>query len=190
MKPFLLTAALGIALWANSGLAADIKPLDPQPDPESLKPGLAVLYYDQFFRHIDEMIDWEGYKEGRPGEALPQLNYSVGTGDVLTSGSDDGVGAKITGLIEFKKPGSYALAFESNDGVRLEIDGQMILEDPDVHGDRFSEIVVLEVPQAGWYPLTIRYFERKNTSTLKFYWQEPDFEGGTMPLVPTEAFAH
>ncbi|MFC6672856.1 PA14 domain-containing protein [Marinobacterium aestuariivivens] len=156
---------------------------------DNLMPGLQVCYMDHFVRHIDEMIRQEKWKECKPGEPLPQLNYRTGAGTVLTSNGNDGVMARITGFIHLDKTGSYKFAFESNDGVRLEIGDQMILEDPDVHSDRFSDFGSFDVSEPGWYPLTIRYFERKSTSTLRFFWEPPGTEG-TMPLVPAEALGH
>ena len=120
---------------------------------------------------------------------LEKLDYRVGSGTVLTSRSKDGVMARITGFIHLDKPGFYSFSFESNDGVRLEIDGQLIVEDPNVHTDRFSDIGGIEVTEPGWHPLTILYFERRNTSTLRFFWQPPGTEG-SMALVPAEALAH
>jgi hypothetical protein len=154
-----------------------------------LEPGLAVCYINQFIRHVDEMAEWEKYKDCESGAPLAMLDSRAGQGPVLTSGSDDGVMAKITGYIRLDRPGFYGFAFESNDGVRLEIDGVLIVEDPGVHADQFSDIGGMEVTKPGWYPLVIRYFERKNTSTLRFFWAPPGVEG-TMPLVPAEALAH
>ena len=154
-----------------------------------LKPGLAVCYMYEYVRHIDEIAEWEKYKDCKPGEPLPNLNYRAGEDTVLTSESKEGVMAKITGFVHLDKPGLYGFTFESNDGVRLEIDGQLIVEDPDVHADRYSDVGSMEVVEPGWYPLAIQYFERKNTSTLRFFWNPPDVEG-TMPLVPAEALAH
>jgi len=156
---------------------------------EGLQPGLAVCYINGKIRHIDEMAGWEDQVKCRPGDPLPTVDYKVGTGKVLTSRFSDGVMAVITGYIHLDQPGAWAFSFASNDGVRLEIDGQMIVEDPDVHSDRFSDIGTFQAGKAGWYPLTIRYFERKNTSTLRFFWQPPGGEG-TMPIVPGEALAH
>jgi hypothetical protein len=154
-----------------------------------LKPGLAVCYIYEFIRHVDEIAEWEKYKDCKPGEPLPILDSHVGQGTVLTSESDDGVMAKISGYIHLDTPGAYGFTFESNDGVRLEIDGNLVVQDPDVHADRFSDIGIVEVTKPGWYPLAIRYFERKNTSTLRLYWAPPGVQG-TMPLVPAEALAH
>lgn len=175
------------ALWPVLAAAQATAPVEA--DPAELEPGLAVCYMHGLVRHIDEMVEHENDNECMPGEPLPTLNSGVGLENVLTSTRRDGVMAKITGLIHLDQPGGYAFAFESNDGVRLEIGDQMILEDPDVHADQWSDIGTLEVTEPGWYPLTIRYFERKNTSTIRFYWQPPGTEG-TMPLVPAEALAH
>ncbi len=187
-----LLLVTGLVLAAGSELRAEQapRPLDPQPAASELKPGLAVRYYLHFFRHVDELVDWQGYKDGKKGPVLSQLDYRVGTGPVLSSGHSDGVGAHITGLINFDVPGTYAFSVQSNDGVRLAIGGVQVLEDPDVHADRFSEIAQLNIEAPGWYPLSLHYFERKNTSTLELYWQRPGEQAGTMPLVPREAFAH
>ncbi len=185
-----LGAALVVASLGMAGArAAAVSPADPQPADQELKPGLAVVYYGNFFRHIDEIVEWEKYKDGTPGEPILQVKSRVGLGKVLTSNSDDGVGAKMTGYIRLETPGKYSFAFESNDGVRLEIDGQMVVEDPNVHADRFSDLGSVQVETPGWYPITIRYFERKNTSTLMFHWLPPGTEG-SMPLVPGDVLAH
>ena len=187
-----LTGALLGALLLLTGPAAAQapQPLEPQPAAEALAPGLAVKYYYSFFRQIDELIDWQDYKDGDPGPALPRLDYRVGMGKVLTSEVDEGVGAEITGLIHLEQAGTYGFTAQSNDGVRVEIGGVLVLEDPDVHADRFSMVGPLEVATPGWYPIKVLYFERKNTSTLELYWQPPGQEGGSMALVPAEAFAH
>ncbi len=172
----------GLLTWTSGGQAQSA-------DTADLKPGLAVCYIYAFVRHIDEISGWEDHKDCKPGEPLPELNYSVGKDKVLTSESDEGVIARITGFVHLEQPGFYSFAFESNDGVRLMIGDKLIVEDPDVHADRYSDIGAMEVVEPGWYPLTIQYFERKNTSTLRFFWSPPDVEG-TMPIVPASALAH
>ncbi|MBE9555040.1 MAG: hypothetical protein IMF05_16360, partial [Proteobacteria bacterium] len=180
---YALLAGGGLLAWAPGGQAQISTAA------ADLKPGLAVCYMYEFVRHIDEFAEWEKYRKCKPGAPLTILDSRVGQGTVLTSESDNGVMAKITGFIHLDKAGDNSFAFESNDGVRLEIDGELIVEDPDVHGDRYSEVGHMEVVKPGWYPLTIQYFERKNTSTLRFYWKPPGVEG-PMTLVPADALAH
>ena len=187
------SVAILAAIWLCVSLApvraqtvvGNLAPAAPQPRAGEISPGLAVEYIRMFARHVDE-IEIAG--KGIMGEPLEMLDWNTGDGPVLTHANDDGIGARITGFINFEKAGDYMMAIQSNDGVRLSIGGQLVIDDPDVHGDRFSPNVTLQVPRAGWYPLYLLYFERKGTSTLELYWQPPGAEG--FDFVPGEAFAH
>ncbi|MCG8509813.1 MAG: PA14 domain-containing protein [Rhodospirillales bacterium] len=183
-------AVIVTAMMISGTASAQMLSLPEQPSAEQLKPGLAVRYYHNYFRHIDEIVEWEKHRDGSRGEPLPHLDWKVGEGKVLTSNDVNGVGAKITGFIRLDKPGFYKFVFESNDGVRLEMGDEMILEDPGVHSDQFSPFGEIMIRKPGWYPLTIRYFERKVTSTLIMHWKPPGFEGDTLPKVPAEILAH
>lgn len=153
------------------------------------KPGLGVCYMYKMIRHVDEIDTWQKHLECEPGAPLANLDFYGGSSIVLTSKADDGVMARITGFIHLDKVGAYKFAFESNDGVRLKIDGKMIIEDPGVHDDQFSELGTMEVAKPGWYPLSVDFFERKITWTLRLLWRPPGVEGTATP-VPAEAFAH
>ncbi|MAL79481.1 MAG: hypothetical protein CMN55_10280 [Sneathiella sp.] len=174
--------------WADTPSFSGLKPAVPQPDAATLKPGLAVTYYGvevNSLRKLEENMD---YMDGTPGTPIPMLNYQVGAGNVLTSNSNDMVGADIKGFIHLKNPGRYMFMVHSNDGVRLTIGEKMLFEDPDVHADRFSDEIIVEISEPGWYPIHILYFEKKNTSTLELYWEAPGF--GDMDYVPEEVFGH
>ncbi|MEO7939363.1 MAG: PA14 domain-containing protein [Burkholderiaceae bacterium] len=153
------------------------------------KPALAVCYMYKFIRHVDEIAEWAKTLKCEPGAPLPVLDFYGGTSTVLTSKSDDGVLARITGFIHLDKAGAYKFAFESNDGVRLTIDGKKIVEDPGVHDDQFSDLGTMDVSKPGWYPLAIDFFERKSTWTLRFLWRQPGVQGDLSP-VPATALAH
>jgi hypothetical protein len=184
-------AALVALLLAPAGAGAQmLDPVQPQPDDAQFQPGLAVCYIYEMVRHIDQMVGWEDSSDCEPGPPLLELDYGTGEGTVLTSKGRDGVLARITGFIHLEKPGVYTFGFQSNDGVRLEIGDYLVLEDPGVHSDQYSDLGGIQANAAGWYPLTIRYFERKSTSTLRFYWLPPGGEPGTLPLVPADVLAH
>lgn len=179
------TAALALAADPVTGLAK----ADPQPVTESLQPGLGVIYYPGVFNSTDEIPGWAKYKKGTKGEPILLLDYNVGDGDVLTSGRVDEVAADIRGFIRFDTAGTYVMAMQSNDGVDLTIGGKSIIKDTEVHADRFSELVPVEITEPGWYPFHLLYFEKRVTSTVELFWNPPG-EGGTMEFVPAEAFAH
>ena len=69
------------------------------------------------------------------------------------------------------------------------IGGTPVVSDPAVHADRFSRLVPIEIETPGWNPLSVLYFEKRNTSTLQLYWSKPGDEAG-LTLVPGDAFAH
>ena len=196
LRPALCAASLvlvlltGLADAEPAAAQTAVAPVAPQPAEGAVQPGLAVRYYFHMFRHINELIDWQDYKEGKPGPVIKRLNYQVGQDDVLTSGVDDGVGAEITGLIRLDKAGTYAFALHSNDGVRLWVGGAQVVEDPGVHADQFSPIGEVLVEMPGWHAFKLLYFERKNTSTLQLHRRRPGDPPGTMPLVPADVLGH
>jgi hypothetical protein len=191
---WILSRALVILLVAvalvSGASAADkvldgLKPAEPQPTADKLQPGLAVVYVYAILNHIDEFKD---YKGGEPGPALSHLGWRMGAGKVLTSKTADGVGATITGLIRFEKPGVYGFDVTSNDGVRVEIGGKLLYEDPFVHADDTSDEIKVKIDAAGWYPIRVFYYEKRNTATLILRWTGG--KSGKLEDVPPQAFAH
>lgn len=178
-----LLAGSGLLTWAPSG-HAQVATTDAE-----RKPGLAVCYMYRLIRHVDEIATWQKSIKCEPGAPLAKLDFNGGSGKVLTSNAADGVMARITGFIHLDKAGAYKFAFESNDGVRLRIDDKMIVEDPGVHDDQFSDVGTMEVAKPGWYPLSIDFFERRITWTLRFLWRPPGVEGDLSP-VPAGVLAH
>jgi hypothetical protein len=157
---------------------------------DHLHPGLSVLYFHGFYRHIDEMpMGRIAAARGIPGEPIPFLNHQFGEEEmVFKSGKAKGVGMHMDGFILFEKPGDYVFQANTNDGFRLLISGLRIINDPTVHSDRMSEKGIVRVSVPGWYPLQILYFQRKGTATIELFWKKP--EDNEKVIVPAEAYAH
>jgi hypothetical protein len=154
------------------------------------KTGLSALYFHDFNdRHINFLPKGKhAVRLGRPGKPIPYLNHRFGEGNVFDSGTNRKIGIQMSGYLHLSRPGSYNFKVKSNDGIQILIDNHMIISDPDVHSDRFSQEGVFEVKKGGWYPILVRYFQRKGTATLEFYWQPPRAQEFT--VVPTEAYGH
>lgn len=191
------TLAGAAALWAAMSVStAQAQVRDPVAfgppatvDSSGLNPGLAVRYHFRIFNNVGEIDQWARNNPPVPGAPLPNLDFTSGSGTVLTSDRKNGVGATISGLIRFDEPGTYVLAMQSNDGVSLTIDGKRLIHDPGVHADRFSPLVRVQIDMPGWYPLELLYFEKRNTSTLQLY-RAREGARGSLEIVPPEAFAH
>jgi hypothetical protein len=182
----LLIAAALLALAPPA--AAAVAALSPQPDDGALKDGLAVRYYVSVFRTILDFTDHMRSVKGKAGPPIPELNYKVGIGKVLTSKENDFVGAHITGLINFEQAGTHHLEVTSNDGVEVTLGGQMIFSDPGVHSDSTSQPIPVEVAAPGWHALKVLYFEKQSTSTLILKWRPPGAAG--FEVVPAKALKH
>lgn len=185
LEPATIAAAADDPVPVITGLAMPAVP----PDELTLLPGLSVVYFPRIFNLVTEVGEQAKIEPGIPGPPLPMLDYKTGNGEVLTSGVTDAVGARIRGFINFPEVGTYTLAMQSNDGVRLEIGGRLIVSDPTVHADRFSPLVPIAVDRPGWYALSLLYFEKRNTSTLQLFWRPPG-QGGGLTFVPQDALAH
>ena len=184
--------ALAASLSALGGAAhgqavTGLDAADPQPAASDLKAGLGVKYLIEKFDSLDEIEDMATWSKPSAGEPLPMLNYNVGQGAVLSNHNKDLVGAFIDGFIRLEA-GTYFFAVQHNDGVRLTLGGQQLYEDGLVAPDRFSPNLEVAIDTAGWYAISLLYFEKRNTSTLELYWQPPGTDA--FVFVPAEAFAH
>ena len=88
LHPLSLTSLLIACEKAGSGRIGKV-------DMETLKPGLAVRYYPQFWgRHLDTLFSSElAVESGEPGEPIPYLNHDFGrdiiqgkTGEIFITG--------------------------------------------------------------------------------------------------------
>ena len=169
---------------------AELAPVDPQPAADSLRPGLSVVYYyDYFARHLKPLSSGSVPPDaGVAGKPIPYLDHRFGREEVFDSGTNRGVAMRMKGLIRFPKPGEYTFRALSNDGLRIRIGESLIIDDPTQHSDRYAVQAVVVIRQAGWYPLVVEYFQRKGTASVGLYWRTPA-ASGFMP-VPAENYAH
>ena len=70
------------------------------------------------------------YKDAGKGTAIETLSHHMDKGRVLTSESEDFVGAYISGYLHLDAPGTYRFQVTNNDGVRLHLGGARIYDDP------------------------------------------------------------
>ena len=155
-----------------------------------LEPGLAVYYFLEFYRDTSQMLKNEELvrKMGKPGPPITQLNHRFEGGRVFDSGEDKGVGMIMYGFFHLSEPGDYTFQAYSNDGFELSVNTHLIVVDPAVHKSRLSDRGRITVARGGWFPVEIRYFQRKGTAALELYWQPPG--AADFSIVPPEVYAH
>jgi hypothetical protein len=169
---------------------ADLTPLDPQPAEGALQAGLAIVYFYKYFaRHLNPLSKGEVYPPiGRPGPPIPSLNHQFGKEEVFDSGANRGVAMRMEGLLYFPDTGEYTFRALSNDGLRIYLSEQMIIDDPTQHSDRYAVQAVVDIRYKGWYPLMVEYFQRKGTAAIKLFWRKPG--AADFVAVPPQSYAH
>lgn len=161
-----MLAAAALVL-AGAAFAAPLKLKPASPQPSGLKSGLAVKY--AYPLDVKSLSQAERFlKKGEVGTPLKGLDYrDTAPGQkALTSKQAEHVAAAITGYVKFDSPGTYTIDFLTNDGLDANIGGQQVGYFDGRQACQETRAVQVDVPQAGWYPVKITYFQRVGTSCL------------------------
>lgn len=189
MKTIVLStvAAIGILAAAAASAAPTLKPASKQ---SGIKSGLSVKYAwggnpPSKIQSISQAISMLGSaKSGTPLRGLDYRDTSEGD-PVLTHKEHFNVAADVRGYIRFDAPGVYELETWSNDGIDAQVGGQSVGRADGRQGCEANQRVTVEVPQAGWYDLRIKYFQKYGTACLMMKWGK---QGQGMAWVPNSAF--
>src|SRR5262245_54723058 len=76
------------AVWSKNQTISGAKPAAPQPAADKLESGLAVMYFFNMFKKVDEIGK---LGKGSPGKPIALLNHQTSDGNVLTSDRPTGV---------------------------------------------------------------------------------------------------
>lgn len=113
---------------------------------------------------------------------VKSIDIRSGTGDFATSGRENYVAALFQGYVDFPG-GETELCIASDDGSKLYIDGEDVIDNDGLHGVvRKCQLV----DHSGVHKIAIEYFEDYGGSTIIFEWQ---LEGSKTPeVVPPSAW--
>lgn len=182
-----VAAVAALCAGAVDARPLKLKPANPQP--ESVKEGLAVDYaFPDDVKSLRDAYIALGVG-AEPGAPLEGMDYMSSKDNplALTSGQETKVAARITGYLRFDAPGTYTLELYSNDGLELSIGGREVAKVDEKRACDPIGAVEVRVPEAGWYDLEALYWQRKGGSCLIMEWAE---EGGELQTVPAGAFGY
>jgi hypothetical protein len=187
--------ALGMALaiagcsLIGSTPSADIpQPVSPQPRAEQLNPGLRPLYVTGAVASVDAIPGGNAaLAQGRIGPAVLQLDADSPGGRMWDSGFSEGYSIQLHGLIQLEA-GIYGFAALSDDGLRITIGSTRVVDDPLMHVARMSPTTQVTIKEAGWYPISVQYFQVSGAAALRLYWHPPG--AGGLLVAPAAILAH
>jgi acid phosphatase type 7 len=95
----------------------------------------------------------------------PTVNFSWGSGSPHSSIGGDTFSVRWTGEVKADNSQTYTFSTVSNDGVRLWVGGQLLIDDwVDHPPTQKSGTITLQAGQ--WYPITLEYYEGVGTSVI------------------------
>ena len=126
----------------------------------SAKPGLKYDYFEKFFVTTEDLDKVEPVSSGITGN----FNFSE-------KQKENYFGFRYSGYIKVPKDGIYTFYLKSNDGSRLYIDGEELIENDANHG-------AVEEPgsvtlKAGYHPIMVKYMQCGGGKSLLVSWDGP-----------------
>lgn len=146
---------------------------------------LYVSYY--YFNKFNGFLPTNGFVGMLPfkTEYVPSINFPKTDSTFAGSGLSDDVAAVFKGYLQFPFAGDYAFCLTSNDGSKLFIDDELIIDNDGVHSEvtkcsNFTSasspppFSYARIPALGSsYKVEVQYFERSGYSTLLLSWKVP-----------------
>ena len=116
------------------------------------------------FRRVDSQIDfdWDG---GSPAPGIRGTNFSVRWSGELIAPAD----------------GDYALGGSSDDGFRLFLEGEKIVDDWSIHGER-SRTTTVHLLAGHSYRIVFEYYQAEGGSSARLIWSAPGLGAQALEL--------
>ena len=97
----------------------------------------------------------------------------------------DKFACRVTGYVCIAERGRYTFFVTADDGVRLSVDGQVVVSDPAPHSAR-TTLATVELG-VGWHEVEILYYENTGSEVLKLEWSGP---GIAREVIPASRLCH
>jgi len=134
--------------------------------------GLNYNYYDGAWMKLPDFARLSPVKTGRV--------YKFGL-DKIVSVKDE-FALSFSGVIEIKKDGQYTFYIQSNDGTKLFINNQLVIDHDGPHGADIEKTGKITL-QKGRYPIKLNYFQAGGGMYLRVQYSTPGIEKQDVPAM-------
>src|SRR5262249_7930466 len=124
--------------------------------------GLAATYFDN--------IDFTGATVSRTDATL---NFNWGSGSPAAGIGADTFSARWTGQVLAVESGNYRFQTSSDDGVRLWVNGQLLINNWTNHAPTTSTSAAVALTAGQKYDIRLEYFENTGGAVMKLLWRRP-----------------
>ena len=149
-----------------------------QPDIPPQEPGVTMRVFDVQVI-LDDYCTLKTGQTPNIDKLMPTINWSTTT----DFGIADKFVTEVSGYLNIDNPGEYHFRITSDDGARLLLDGDTVVDHPGRHGATPKDGAATLT--AGAHPLRIDHFDGEFGQALKLEWQPPGADGFTLGTVTT-----
>jgi predicted alpha/beta superfamily hydrolase len=146
------------------------KPLAPGTKTKDLIPG--GFHFTYYEGQWDSLPDFKKLKPALSGKADSSF-------DINKLPRKDYFGLLIEGEVEIKEEGYYIFGLSSDDGSRLYLDDQLLIDDDGLHGAGMKSFIV--PLKKGYYPLKLEYFQKVGDRQLRLIYLTPGMISSNHP---------
>ncbi len=112
-------------------------------------------------------------------EIVPAVNFQSTSDNFAGSGRADNVGAVYEGWLRVPASGVWTLAINSDDGSRLSIGSEVVINNDGLHG--MQTVSAQLAFEAGLHPIRLEFFENGGGAGFIFSWSGPGVQAQTIP---------
>ena len=104
----------------------------------------------------------------------PTINFTWGAGGPGASVPADRYSARWTGQVEAPTTGIYTFVTRSDDGVRLWINGKLLINNWRDHGPTYDQSVPVNLTAGQRYSIQLEYYEDNGGAVMQLFWSYPN----------------
>jgi hypothetical protein len=144
---------------------------------EVFLPGLQASYFDDL-KLTGDVFEFAG-KEVKQIDAKIDFDWGI---DAPTANIDgESFGVRWVGFVTVPKTDDYKFVTTSDDGVRLFINSNKVLENWTQHSATKDESSVVRLEAGARYPITMEFFENTGAAVAKLGWKSAAIEEQIVP---------
>ncbi|MCA9601606.1 MAG: hypothetical protein KC417_06270, partial [Myxococcales bacterium] len=134
------------------------------------RPGLSGTYYALYLEPVVERVD-------------PNVDFAWGEAEPAVGVGADAFSVRWLGQLRGTTTGPYTLSVESDDGVRLWIDGALLVDGWAVRSETRNDTTI-SLEAGRWVDLRMEYFDSVAAASVRLLWTPP---GGAEEVIPSSA---
>jgi hypothetical protein len=143
--------------------------------PGTLSSGLLGTYFDQNGQP-------RAYFGGNTVSRVdPQVNFNWGNGAPAAGIGSDDFSVRWSGLVEAPRDGNFQFFTTSDDGVRLWVDGVLVIDNWTDHGPVEDGSGPVSLTGGARYAITMEYYERDGGAVAELRWRGPGISKQIIP---------